>query len=636
MCGFCGFTTNNDYLSYDADKVLFEMMSKIIHRGPNEEGKYVNNDIALGFRRLSILDLEGGSQPIYNENNQLVLLFNGEIYNFMELKNDLEDNGHLFKTNSDSEVVLHGFEEYGIDILNKLRGMFAFVIWDNQQKSLFGARDFFGIKPFYYSLVDGDLIFSSEIKSILEHPFISKILNKNALQRYLTFQYSPLSETFFSGINKIPQGHYFIYKNGEIDIIKYWEFAFNKDYSIKETEEQINELEQVLNDSINIHHVSDVEVGAFLSSGVDSSYIASSFKGKKTFSVGFNHGNYNEVADAIKLSNELGINNFHKIITAEEYWGSLTKIQYYMDEPLADPSAVALYFLSELASKHVKVVLSGEGADELFGGYNIYKEPLSLEPMYLLPNKLRKSLGNLAKLIPYNLKGKNYLIRASKTVEERFIGNAYIFDDNECKDLLKEEYFNNFSVSEITEPFYCKVKEKDDITKMQYLDINMWLTGDILLKADKMSMAHSLEVRVPFLDKEVAKVASNIPLYLRVNNNNTKYLFRLVAKRKLTDYTANKKKLGFPIPIRVWLREEKYYNKVLLAFLSENSQKFFRTEILINLLKEHFTGKRDNSRKIWTIYMFLIWYEVYFNNSTNIQTNDSTHNDEPNIKYAVV
>ncbi len=624
MCGFCGFTGNMS--STDMDDTISKMMNKIIHRGPDGDGKHIDENASLGFRRLSIIDLAEGDQPIYNEDNQLVLVFNGEIYNYKSIREELIEKGHIFKSKTDSEVILHGYEEYGTKLFDYLRGMFAFVIWDKKEKTLIGARDFFGIKPFYYTNINGNLIFGSEIKSILEHPDVEKTMNLSALQNYLTFQYSALPETFFKGIYRLPPAHYFIFKDGKMDTQRYWQVSFDQDNEEQALEAYVSRIEEIMQDSIEAHKVSDVEVGSFLSSGIDSSYVAASFNGDKTFTVGFDHEKYNEIDDAKILSQEVGIRNYHKLISPKEYWDVLPKVQYHMDEPLADPAAVALFFVSQLASEHVKVVLSGEGADELFGGYNIYKEPLSLRLITILPMPIRRFLGKLASMIPFDIKGKNFFIRASKTIEERFIGNAYIFNEKERDALLLNKDFPTYSPMDLTKPFYDQVKDKDDITKMQFLDINMWLTGDILLKADKMSMAHSLELRVPFLDKEVANIATKIPLKYRVNKENTKYALRLAARKKLRESVANKKKLGFPVPIRVWLREEKYYNVVKASFTSEAAKKYFHQENLLSLLDEHYHGKKDNSRKIWTIYMFLLWHDQYFEQSQKTEIPDQIDN----------
>ncbi|PKM95890.1 MAG: asparagine synthase (glutamine-hydrolyzing) [Firmicutes bacterium HGW-Firmicutes-1] len=604
MCGFVGFIDKID----DKNSVLTNMMNEIIHRGPDSEGQYIDDNVALGFRRLSIIDLEGGSQPLYNEDSTMVLVFNGEIYNYKLIREDLVSKGHIFKTSTDSEVLLHGYEEYGTELVKKLRGMFSFVIWDKRNQSLFCARDFFGIKPLYYSQSNGTFMFGSEIKSLIQHPSFIKELNERALENYLTFQYSPTNETFFRGIYKLPPAHYFIYKSGEMNIERYWEPEFETED--KSLEDYVDLIDDQFKESVEAHKISDVEVGCFLSSGVDSSYVASCFHGDKTFTVGFDYHKYNEIDYAKELSSYINIDNYHKIITTEEYWSVLPKVQYHMDEPLADPSAVALYFVSQLASEHVKVVLSGEGADELFGGYNIYREPMDIAFYTKLPHGLRKAIGFLAKFLP-DVKGKNFLIRGSKTIEERFIGNAFMFTEKERKALLTITT-DAVAPQVLTKPFYNKVKDKDDATKMQFLDIHMWMAGDILLKADKMSMAHSLELRVPFLDKEVMKLAGKIPTKYRVHPVNTKYAMRLAALRNIPEKVAQKKKLGFPVPVRVWLREEKYYLIVKEAFSSEHSKQFFDEKELLKILNLHYKGKKDNSRKIWTIYMFLVWYQQFF------------------------
>lgn len=606
MCGFVGFTGQ----LAQGESVLKNMMDAIIHRGPDSAGMHIEDDVSLGFRRLSIIDLDSGTQPMYNETGDIVIVFNGEIFNHAEIRKDLIEKGHVFSNNADTEVIIHGYEEYGEDILQKLRGMFAFVIWDSKKKKLFGARDFFGIKPFYYAMVDGQLVFASEIKSILQYTPYKKEMNPEALENYLTFQYSVLPETFFKGIYKLMPAHCIIFENGNLEIKRYWEPVFEPDENIG-LDEVVDKIDNVMQDSIKMHKVSDVEVGSFLSSGVDSSYAAACFKGDKTFTVGFDYDKYNEIDYAKSLSEKIGIDNYSKLITTDEYWDILPTVQYHMDEPLADPSAVALYFVSQTAAKHVKVSLSGEGADEFFGGYNIYREPFSLKPILRLPRPIRKFLGAVAEAIPFKIKGKNYLIRGSKDVEERFIGNAFMFNKKEREKILKNPT-GKYDFKELTKPFYDKVKNLDDTTKMQYIDIHFWLIGDILLKADKMSMANSLEVRVPFLDKEVFEVARKVPLKYKVNKENTKFAMRQAAHRYLPDMVAEKKKLGFPVPIRIWLKEDKYYNIVKEAFTSKAAAEFFKVDEIIKLLDEHKEGKNDNSRKIWTIYMFLVWHKKFF------------------------
>ncbi|MGN1323934.1 MAG: asparagine synthase (glutamine-hydrolyzing) [Bacilli bacterium] len=603
MCGIVGFIDK----SKDKKKIIKDMADLIIHRGPDSDGYYVDDNIALGFRRLSIIDLGTGSQPIFNEEKDKVIIFNGEIYNYQIIKEDLLAKGHKFTTKADTEVILHGYEEYGEKILNKLRGMFAFVIYDIKTKELFGARDFFGIKPFYYYIDDEVFMFGSEIKSFLGNPNFKKEFNKEMLPLYLSFQYSALEDSFFKNVYKLKPGCYFKYKDGKFKLEKYYNLELEpyEDRSFDDFKDGIRDL---LNDSVEAHKVSDVEVGSFLSSGVDSSLIATISSVNKTFTVGWDNNNYSEIDYAKDLSKKIKVKNISKKISKSEYFEKFPMIQYYMDEPLADPSAIALYFVAEIASKHVKVCLSGEGADEIFGGYNIYQEPFTVSWYYKIPFPIRKFIGVLA--TPFrNHSGFNFLIRRGKKIEDRYIGNAFIFDTYEIDKVLNHK--SNKKYTDLTKPYYKHCKNYDDVMKMQYIDFNFWLVGDILLKADKMSMANSLEVRVPYLDRVLVDYARHLPTKYKVNEKVTKYAFREVAKEVLDKKVANKKKLGFPVPIRVWLREEDTYNLVKNTFLE--GSEFFNTKYLIKLLDDHKNEKRDNSRKIWTIYTFLVWYKQYFN-----------------------
>ncbi len=609
MCGFVGFT---NYINDDGT-VLAAMSNAIAHRGPDSSGSYIDENIALGFRRLSIIDLEGGDQPMLNEDKTLALVFNGEIYNYKALRKELIDAGHSFKSHSDSEVVLHGFEQWGEELLQKLRGMFAFAVVNILDGTIFGARDMFGIKPFYYTKTENSFVFGSEIKAFLHHPEFNKRLNEQALAHYLTFQYSPTEETFFSGVYKLPPAHHFTFKNGEIKKTRYFRPEFKEIPGVLDF--YADEVDTAVRESVEAHKIADVEVGSFLSSGIDSSYIAAAAQVDKTFTVGFESEDgdrYNEIGHAKAFADAVGLKNISRVITPEEYWGEFSKIQYYMDEPLADPAAIALYFVSRLASEHVKVVMSGEGADELFGGYRIYQEPLTLTFYDRLPFGLRRLVSRLCEHLPQK-HGINYLVRRGKTIEERFIGNANIFSKKERDRLLKGEIAKSAPPPKILcDKFYDEVAGSDDVTKMQYLDINMWLMGDILLKADKTSMANSLELRVPFLDKKVMKLAQSLPLNCRVNTQSTKLALRAAAQKTLPAVTAQKDKLGFPVPIREWLREEQYYSVVKERFLSDAAQKYFNTDALLKLLDKHKAGKADNSRKIWTVYTFLVWHKEYF------------------------
>ena len=603
MCGFVGFCDD----SKNKKKIIRDMADIIKHRGPDSDGYYVDNNIALGFRRLSIIDLDKGSQPIFNEDKDKVIVFNGEIYNYKEIREELKSKGHKFSTNTDTEVILHGYEEYKEDILNKLRGMFAFVIYDIKEKSLFGARDFYGIKPFYYYYDNENFLFGSEIKSFLGNPNFKKELNKDMLSQYLTFQCSIGEDTFFKNTYKLLPGHYFIYKDKELEVKKYYEVKLepNDDKSL---EEWVSGIREVIDNSVLAHKVSDVEVGSFLSSGVDSSLIAKLSSVDKTFTVGYDNKKYSEIDYAKEFSDKINVSNVSKKISKEEYFKEFSNVQYYMDEPLADASAVMLYFLSKTASKHVKVCLSGEGADEIFGGYNIYHEPYSVSWYNKIPYFIRKCIGIL--VYPFrNYTGFNFLYRRSKKIEDRYIGNAFIFEPNDAKKIVNFNYGNK-TYKDFTKPYYDKVSDLDVVTKMQYIDFNFWLIYDILLKADKMSMANSLEVRVPYLDREVIEYASKLPSKYKIVGNETKYAFRKVAKEELADKVADKKKLGFPVPIREWLKEDDVYQEVKNIFLE--SEYFFKPKKIIKLLDDHRAGKRDNSRKIWTIYTFLVWYQEYF------------------------
>ncbi|MDD4698696.1 MAG: asparagine synthase (glutamine-hydrolyzing) [Oscillospiraceae bacterium] len=606
MCGFVGFT---NCLGIDkGTDVINEMMDTIVHRGPDSSGDFVDEDICLGFRRLSIIDLNDGSQPIYNEDKSKVLIFNGEIYNYQELRADLVKKGHVFYTKTDSEVLIHGYEEYGVELTDKLRGMFAFVIWDKNEKTLFGARDPFGIKPFYYLFMADSLIFGSEMKAFTHYPEFVKELNPKALEQYLSFQYSALDETFFKNVYKLTPGHYFVYKDGKMDIKRY--FTANFDPKDGTLDEYAAKIDECIRESVEAHKISDVEVGSFLSSGIDSSYIVATANVDKTFTVGFADNGYSEIDYAKEFSESIGIKNISKIITSEEYFDEFSKVQYYMDEPLADPAAVALYFVCKLAAQSVKVILSGEGADELFGGYRVYSEPLSGGAYNKLPFFIKRVVSKIAVLFPHT-RGFNFLIRQGQYVEEKHIGNAKMFSKKEREKLLKNP-LHEPSPQEICRPIYDSVAGKDDITKMQIIDINTWLIGDILLKADRMSMANSLEVRVPYLDRRVMELAAQIPWKLRVSPTNTKMALRKAASESLPEFTAQKPKLGFPVPIRVWLKQDKYYNMVRDTFNSKAGKLFFNTDQLLKLLDDHKNCKKDNSRKIWTVYTFLIWYKQYF------------------------
>ncbi len=605
MCGFVGFTGKLE----KRKEILENMMARIVHRGPDSAGEYLGEDAALGFRRLSIIDLDGGSQPMYNEDGSVVIVFNGEIYNFESLRAELIEKGHVFATRSDTETLVHGYEEYGAALVPKLRGMFAFVIHDRKKNILFGARDYFGIKPFYYTRTTaGDWLFGSEIKSFLEHPGFVKRVNKRALRPYLTFQYSSLDETFFEGVFKLPPAHTFTLRDGELTTERYWDADFTEVPG--DFDRYVEQIDRTVNESVAAHKISDVKVGSFLSGGVDSSYITACLMPDKTFSVGFDYQKFNETDYARELSEKLGIENYRKLITADECFDAFSDIQYHMDEPQSNPSCVPLWFLAKLAREQVTVVLSGEGADEIYAGYEWYDETPLAHKYKKIPQPLRVLAANIAKKLPY-FKGHDFIIKSSGRPEDYFIGQAYVWDEKDAMKVLKPEYRVGPSVKEVTAPIYARVKDKSELDKKQYLDLNLWMPGDILLKADKMSMASSLELRVPFLDRDVMAQAQTLPHEYKINGKNTKYIFRKAANKTLPDEWADRKKMGFPVPIRYWLREDRYYGIVKELFCAPWASEFFDTDALMKLLDEHKAGA-ENGRRIWTVYTFLVWYKRFF------------------------
>lgn len=609
MCGIAGFVDNKTKTK--KEKIIKAMTDKIAHRGPDAEGFYNDSVVSLGHRRLSIIDLsEKGTQPIFNEDKSMVIVFNGEIYNYLEIKEDLLKKGHKFKTETDTEVIIHGYEEYGVNLFSKLRGMFAFVIYDKDKNELIGARDYFGIKPLYYYKTKEEFMFSSEIKAFLGHPDFKKEVNPKALKMYLIFQYSVFEETFFKNVFKLNPGSYFIFKDGKMKIDKYFDIDFSKEN--KPFEALKKELNEVLEESIKYHQItSDVEVGSYLSGGVDSSYVVSVAKPDKTFSVGFKENGFDETTYAKDLSDLLGVKNYQNHISKEDFFKVLPTVQYHTDEPHANLSTVPLFFLSKLARKQVKVVLSGEGSDEMFAGYNEYYEPLLLRIYKVIPLTLRKFNAFVAKQFPH-FPGQNTIIMYGKPIEERYIGHGSIFDEKQINKVLTDELRDNMKISDVLMPYYEKVKGKNDITKKMYIDMFFWLPQDILLKADKMTMANSIELRVPLLDKEVFQVAKKIPTKYQVKNKQTKYMFRKIANKKIPEEWAKRRKLGFPVPFSKWIREKKYYNKVKEMFNKSYVTQFFDKEYINSLLEEHYSGNKNNGRLIYNIYVFLIWYEEYF------------------------
>lgn len=602
MCGHVTVYYKNNTKDLDIENI-----SNIIdHRGPNHTGYFKDDKIDFAFKRLSIIDISGGSQPFEKENK--VMVFNGEIYNYKELRKELIDKGYIFKTKSDTEVLLTTYLEYGEECVHKLRGMFAFIVYDKENNELFGARDIFGIKPLYYLDNDDIIGFSSEYKSLLG--MIDNVeINMESLQSYLSFQFVPKQKTMIKNINHIPPGHSFKVKNNVLTLNKYFEVNLTPDKNIV-----AKDIQNVIVDSISRHMEANVAVGTFLSGGIDSSIvatIASSINPNiKSFSVGFEADGYNELDVASKTAKSLGIENIQIRVSQEEYIKSLPQIVYHLDDPVADPSEVGIYFLSKEAQKHVTVVLSGEGADELFGGYNIYKEYNSIAPIIKMPKSIQKLINITSKSMP-DIKGKSYLYRATTPLSMRYIGNAKIFENNEVKDLLIK-YNEDINYQNVLKDIYKDAEENnyDYVTTMQHVDINTWLSGDILQKGDKMSMAASIELRVPYLDKEVLNVARNLNLNQKISDSNTKVLLREAFKDIIPKHVVQKKKLGFPTPIRVWLKDD--LGVIVRKTIEDsNVDKYIHKDYAIKLLDEHIKDKKDNSRKIWTIFIFCLWHEIF-------------------------
>lgn len=587
------------------NKIIKSMNDKIEHRGPDAEGEFVDEYVALGQRRLSIIDLAGGFQPMYNEDKSIVIVFNGEIYNYKEIKEELTE--HTFATNSDTEVLIHGYEEWGVGILDKLRGMFSFCLYDMSKGKLLLARDHFGIKPLYYYKGEKCLLFGSEIKSFLEYPGFVKELNKEMIGAYLTFSFTPGENTFFKNVYKVLPGHYV-----EIDVKtrkmtdnSYFKLSFSE--TDKSYDEVVDEISKTMKESVKYHLISDVEVGSFLSSGIDSSYLVSLARPDKTYTVGYDINKYSEIDLARDLTDRLGITNISDKISKEDYMKAVEDVYYHMDEPTTDACSIAVYFLSKLASQDVKVVLSGEGADEFFGGYNSYDD----HPYTKLPLFIRKMVAGICRVLPKN-RYTRYLIRRGKSLEDSYVSINRNFYDDELEDVLVyKDYLKN---KDIVSSVYEEYKDENELNKKLAIDIKFWLPDNILNIVDKMTMAFSIESRVPFTDVEVFKLSSTLSQKYKVKDKVTKVALRDAAKRDIPNESYKKKKLGFPVPIRDWIREDDFYNEIKTTFEMDIVDELFNRDVIMKMLDDHKNGVRDNYRKVWAIYSFLKWYKVYFVN----------------------
>lgn len=607
MSGFCGFTGK---LDSSAD-VLSTMMDKVKHRGPDYSRTYMEENATVGLCGLGADYAKEECQNLYSEDGRLITVFDGDIENYAELRKELELAGHLFDDDSDLTLISVLYREHGRSLPKFLQGSFALVVIDTQEGSVFAARDRFGVKPLYYSVSEDRFVFASEIKSLLEFTEIKPTLNNSALEQYLSFQYSVLEETFFSGVYRLMPAQSLIFKEGRVETQSYYSFEFTPEQ--QNFDDVVSQIDDAVLRAVRPYKKPELKIGSFLSAGVDSSFIAATTKPKVCFTVGYddyNDKSYSEIEYAKELVEHFDLNHEVKYISPEEYFKALPKALYYMDEPLADPAAIAFYLGCETAAQQVKIAFSGEGPDEFFGGYGIYSEPFALAKLSFIPMSIKRLTSKILSKLPFTIKGMGYLIRAGKTVEERFIGNAHIFSADERRKILKSS--TNTSPLDLTRPFYDRARALDDSTKMQHIDIHFWLHGDILHQADRMSMAHSLLIKTPYLSQQLADIASKLPTEYRVTPTKDKVAFRAAALKHLPESFAEREKKAFPVPLKNWLAKEEYRNYIESYFYSETAGKFFNEEELAKLLQQHKEGKTDNSRKIWTILNFLVWHEQYF------------------------
>lgn len=610
MCGFTGIISKKEY----NDDSIRSMLESIRHRGPDNLSFYENENLHLGFARLQIIDLDSRSnQPMIDEETGAVIVFNGEVYNYKELRQDLQGNGVKFKTTSDTEVILKGYLKYGKSILSKLRGMFAFAIF--HKNKVFMARDHFGIKPLYYGFNDkGEFIFGSELKALISNKFFSPRLNNNSLFSYLELQHVCGEDTMIEGIKRLKNGHYLEISNIEDSLYpitgEYFQFQMSND-KITNLDDAVYMIRKAVHNSVELHKNADVKVGTFLSGGIDSSYITALTKPEMSFSVGFSEeeGKFDESGLAKKLCEILGIKLNRLIIDKNEVLENLDDIIYHLDEPQANLSSIPLYFLSKLARENATVVLSGEGADEFFGGYDLYREDSAIEKYLKLPKNLRKGLKGASKILP-DSSLKRRMEKGALEPKDLFVGEANISSPSEVRDILSNRYKDGMEARQFTSKFF---KNVDELSGKQLVDLNSFMQYDILLKGDRMSMAHSLELRVPFLDLEVWSVARRLSSDLKVRGNVTKFALREAAKEVLPEEWYTRPKKGFPVPFRDFLKEDNFYNKFYEVLSSELCDDFFDRSAVLDMLKEHKDGVKRNHRRLYSYYVFLVWYDLYIN-----------------------
>ncbi|MFW0873330.1 asparagine synthase (glutamine-hydrolyzing) [Rhodococcoides corynebacterioides] len=623
MCGLLGLLTSNASAK-DVVDAVGHASHCMRHRGPDEPGTWHDDDLALGFNRLSIIDIDHSHQPLRwgpAENpTRYALVFNGEIYNYLELRETLaRDHGATFATEGDGEAIVAAFHFWGDDAVRRLRGMFAFALWDTEKRELFLARDPFGIKPLFYSTGPSGTAFASEKKSILElfeTLGVEDHLDPRALQHYAVLQYVPEPESLHAGIRRLESGCTARLTPGSEPVItRYFRPSFPVRPVRAGTEDaRYREIAAALEDSVAKHMRADVTVGSFLSGGIDSTAIAALAMRHNpdliTFTTGFEREGYSEVDVAAESAAAIGAKHVIKVVGPEEFAASIPEIVWYLDDPVADPALVPLYFVAKEARKHVKVVLSGEGADELFGGYTIYREPLSLGAFDKLPGGLRRAAGRLSERIPEGTRGKSLLHRGSMTLEDRYYGNARSFNDAQLRSVLRD-FRPEWNHQDVTAPIYAESRGWDPVARMQHLDLFTWLRGDILVKADKITMANSLELRVPFLDSEVFAVAEQLPLEQKITKATTKYALRRALDGIVPEHVLDRAKLGFPVPLRHWLRGPELFDWARQQIVDSQTDHLLDKAAVLRMLEDHRDGRSDHSRRLWTVLVFMIWHGIF-------------------------
>lgn len=612
MCGFVGMF--NREASLNNEELLTQMSHTIRHRGPDESDYIVRDSFCVAFRRLSIIDLDTGSQPFTSPDGRYTAVFNGEIYNYRDLRAPLMEEGVEFHTNSEIEVIVALYRKYGEDFLTMLRGMFAIMIYDSEAETVLVARDPFGIKPMYYRETENGVMFASEMKAFLFDESMGGFrVDPSLLQHYLTFQYVPEPNTITPQIKALEASHYLVAdKNGICKMEQYADYRFQTP-SEESFEAKAEQLRKVLTESVEYHMISDVEVGTFLSSGIDSAIITAISSrlnpGIKALTVGFNVSSYSELDDAAEIARHLNVEHIQLKADCDQFRDAFEHVVWSLDSPVADPSTVAIYMIAREAAKHVKVMLSGEGADELFAGYKTYRDSLLSGRFADAPAFVKTACRGLSHVWPNGVKGKNFLMRAGVPLEERYVGNAFLFDEKSKAKILTQ-YNPKQSFTELTRDVYADVADRDPLIKMQYVDTRTWLRGDILVKGDRLSMAHSLEVRVPFLDREVFKFASTLKNSDKLREGTTKYILRYAFKDYVNPETFMRPKLGYPVPVRVWLRGE-LYEWARDIIQNSRADEYINKQAALQMLEDHRTGKADNYRKLWSILVFITWYRLY-------------------------